>query len=161
MPQQMCRECHRLVSELANTCPHCGISRPVAADGPFTHLRPHFSALLLGLALAGVGSLWLRHQFEWFARVNAAPVPPAPWEQHPGFDSPAQRIWLGAPLFERKTRVYVGRVISLDCPRHVSLVSRVACLQIEFADGRQEWVERSAANARYLIPQLFNSKGLR
>jgi hypothetical protein len=154
MSHQMCRECHRLVSESAKACPHCGISRPAASEGAFTHLRPYFSALLLGSVLAGVGGFWLRQQVQWLERVNAAPVVADPREQHPGFVSPAQQLWLGAPLFERATRVYVGQVISLDCPREVGLVSRrVTCLQIELRDGRQEWIERSAAGARYLVPR--------
>ena len=155
MPHQMCRECHRLVSEGANACPHCGIPRPVATDGPFAHLRPYANALLLGLALVWIGGLWFRYQLAQFEALAAAPVPVAPKAQdrYPGFQSLTQEVWLGAPLFGRRDQAYVGRVTSLTCPRQPVGVSGVACLQIEFADGHREWVERRMADAGYLTPR--------
>ena len=48
---------------------------------------------------------------------------------------------------------YVGRITSLNCPRQPVGVIGVACLQIEFADGRREWVERRTADAGYLTPR--------
>ena len=117
MAHQMCRECHRLVSEAATTCPHCGTPRPVATDGPFAHLRPYASALLLGLALAWIGGLWFRYQMAQFEALVVAPVPvaPRPQDPYPGFQSLTQRVWLGAPLFGRRDQAYAGRVTSLTC----------------------------------------------
>jgi len=147
----MCRECHRLVSDAAIACPHCGIPHPAETDGPWTRLRPYGSALLLGLVLVGIGGLWFRYQMEQLAEAPPAPIPVAgPQDPHPGFQSLAQGVWLGAPLFGRQDRLYVGRITSLDCPRQHSGAIRVACLQIEFADGRREWVERSTAERQYL-----------
>lgn len=151
MPHQMCRECHRLISEAAIACPHCGIPRPVASDGPWTHLRPYGSALLLGLALVGIGGLWFRYQVEHLVKAPPAPmsVVRSP-DPYPGFQSLAQGVWLGAPLFGRHDRLYVGRITSLNCPRQPIEAVHVACLQIEFADGRREWVEWSTAEGQYL-----------
>jgi hypothetical protein len=100
----MCRECHRRVSEAANTCPHCGIPQPVATDGPFAHLRPYGNALLLGLALLWIGGLWFRYQVGQLEAVIDAPVPVAPKarDPHPGFQSLPQQVWLGASLFGRR-----------------------------------------------------------
>ena len=154
MPQQMCRECHRLVSEAATACPHCGITRPVSADGPLTHLRPYASALLLGVALVWVGGFWFRYQVGQLHQASAEPPPPTPaqLDPHPGF-RPLQGGRLGAPVFDRESRVYVGRITSLNCPSQPSNVVMVACLQIEFADGQRMWVQRSTAEAKYLTPK--------
>jgi hypothetical protein len=155
MPHQMCRECHRLVSEAANTCPHCGIPQPVPTDDPFPHLRPYASALLLGLALLWIGGLWFRYQVAQLEAVIDAPVPVASMarDPHPGFQSLPQAVWLGAPLFGRRDQAYVGRVTSLSCPRQPVGVGGVACLQIEFADGRREWVAWTTAVAGHLTPR--------
>jgi len=155
MPHQMCRECHRLVSESANTCPHCGIPRPGSTDSPLAHVRPYASALLFGLALMWIGGLWFRYQMTQFGALIAVPVPAAPktQDQYPGFQSLTQAVWLGAPLFGRQDQAYVGRVTSLNCPRQPVGVSGAACLQIEFPDGRREWVERSTAEAGYMTPR--------
>jgi hypothetical protein len=51
------------------------------------------------------------------------------------------------------TGLYVSRITSLDCPRQPIGAIHVACLQIEFADGRREWVERSTAEGQYLAPR--------
>ena len=155
MPQQMCRECHRLVSEAATACPHCGIRRPVASEGPFAHLRPYGGALLLGLALVWIGGLWFRYQIGQLEKPPAVPVRvfAAPQDSFPGFYPLAQAVWVGAPLFGRKSRVYVGRILSLNCPHQPVGAVRFACLEIEFKDGRREWIERSTAEAQYLTPR--------
>jgi hypothetical protein len=151
VPHQMCRECHRLVSDGAIACPHCGITQPTATDGPWSHLRPFGSALLLGFALVGIGGLWFRYQMEQLVDAPPARAPVAgPEDPHPGFRSLAQGVWLGAALFGRENQLYVGRITSLDCPRQAVGPSPVACLQIEFADGRREWVERTVAEGQYL-----------
>ena len=136
MPHQMCRECHRLVSEAATTCPHCGIPQPVATGGPFAHLRPYASALMFGLALLWIGGLWLRYQVAQFGSVIEAPVPVAPKARDP-----------------RRDRAYAGHVTSLSCAHQRAGVSGAACLQIEFAGGRREWVAWSTAVAGYLTPR--------
>jgi hypothetical protein len=153
MAQQLCRECHRLVSEAANTCPHCGVPRPAETDGPWAHLRPYGSALLLGLALVGVGGLWFRYQLEHLVAAPVAVAPPQREDAFPGFQSLAQGIWLGAPLFGRDHPVYVGRITSLNCPQQPQTASQVACLQIEFEDGHREWVERRTAEGQFLTPR--------
>jgi hypothetical protein len=87
--------------------------------------------------------------------VIDAPVPVASKarDPHPGFQSLPQAVWLGAPLFGRRDQAYVGRITSLSCPRQPVGVSGVACLQIEFADGRREWVAWTTAVAGYLTPR--------
>jgi hypothetical protein len=131
----------------------------VATAGAFEHLPPYTGALLLGLGLAAVGGLWFRYQIDQLAQASAAPVtvaPATPREAYPGFQSLAQGMWLGAPLFGRESRAYVGRITSLTCPQHPVGVSGVACLEIEFADGRRAWVERSRAETQYLTPRITN-----
>src|SRR5690349_520405 len=110
MPHQMCRECHRLVSESATTCPHCGIARPASFDDPLARLRPYGSALLLGLVLTWFGGLWFRYQVGLLHEEPAvpAPIPVAHPDSYPGFQS-LRGFWLGAPLFARDDRrTYVG-----------------------------------------------------
>jgi hypothetical protein len=155
VPHQMCRECHRLVSEGATTCPHCGITHPAATDGPFAHLRPYASALALGLALLWIGGLWLRYQVAQFGAVIEAPVsvPPKAPDPYPGFQPLTQGVWVGAPLFGRRDRAFAGHVTSLTCPRQPAGVSGAVCLQIEFAGGRREWVAWTTAVAGYLTPR--------
>lgn len=150
MSQQMCRECHRLVSEAASTCPHCGMPRPVAADGPFTHLRPCGSALLLGLALVWIGGLWFRYQVGQLKEIAATPTTIAIQDKHPAYQTLDQGVWLGAPLLRRNSLGYVGRITSLDCPQPAAAASRVACLQIEFVDGRRDWIQWSTAETQYV-----------
>jgi hypothetical protein len=71
MPHRLCRECHRLVSDAARTCPHCGIAQPVAGDGSASRLRPYGSALLVGLALIWAGGLWFRYQLGQLRDLSA------------------------------------------------------------------------------------------
>lgn len=159
MPQGMCRECHRLVSEEANACPHCGVRRPVATEGAFEPLPPYTGALLPGLGVAAVGG-------------SVVPIPDrpiGPGVRRAGSCGPCRTsrgvprlpvagpgMWLGAPLFGRESRAYVGRITSLTCPQHHARVSGVTCLEIEFADGRRAWVERSRAETQYLTPRITN-----
>ncbi len=153
MPQRMCRECHRLVSEAAAACPHCGIPHPTAGEERFHRLRPYGSALLLGLLLAWIGGVWFRYQVGQLEQAPPLPVPVAPRDAHPAFQSLSQHIWVGAPLFGRTTWAYVGRVTSLTCPQQPARPGGVACLQVEFADGRRAWVQQSAADSQYLTPR--------
>ena len=85
------------------------------------------------MALVGTGGLWFRYQVEQLAMAPPAPAPVRPRERH--------------------DRLYVGRITSLDCPRQPIGVNRVVCLQIEFADGRRERVERNTAEGQYLAPR--------
>jgi hypothetical protein len=152
MPHQMCRECHRLVSDAARSCPYCGIGRPVGEPGPFVHLRPFGSAFLLGIGLILVGGVWFRFQLEQLAPAPAPPAPVAPLDPHPGFQSLTRAVWVGAALYGRDDRSYVGRVTSLDCPTQPNGEPRPACLQVEFADGHRVWITRSTAEAKFLTP---------
>jgi hypothetical protein len=104
MSHRMCRECHRLVSESAVACPHCGIPRPVSAESPFAHLRPYGSALLIGVALALVGGWWFRYQVGQLLQQSAGPASHSvvPRDSHPGYQS-LQNLRVGAALFARRT----------------------------------------------------------
>jgi hypothetical protein len=153
MSQRMCRECHRLVSETAPTCPHCGIPHPAAVERGLSRMRPYGTALLLGVLLVWVGGMWFRYQVGQLEQAPPLPVPIAPREAHPAFQPLSQHIWVGAPLFGRTTWAYVGRVTSLTCPRQPAGPGGTGCLQIEFADGRRAWVQGSVAESQYVTPR--------
>lgn len=152
MSQSLCRECRRLVSELAGACPHCGIPRPVEHGSGLT-LRPYFSAFGVGLVLVGLGGLWFRYQVGLLEGGPAVATPMARVDPHPGFQLAGQRIWLGAPLFTREGLTYAGRVVSLSCPGRPPVQGRVACLQIELANGHRRWLEWSSVEDHYLTPR--------
>jgi hypothetical protein len=155
MSHRMCRECHRLVSESAAACPHCGIGHPVSAETPFAHLRPYGSALLIGVALAWFGGLWFRYQVGQLLQGSTTPPSHSvvPRDPHPGYQS-LKNVWVGAALFAREDhRIYVGRVASLSCPYQPASSASVACIQIEFADGQRSWLPWGTAEARFITPR--------
>jgi hypothetical protein len=154
MPHLMCRECHRLVSDTAIACPHCGIARPASSTDPVARLRPYGSALLAGVALAWLGGLWIRSQVEQLVGPSGpAPSVIATQDPYPGFQ-PLRGVWINAPLFNRNPDpTYAGRITSLSCPYQPANATRVACVQIEFADGTRRWVQRSGVESRFLTPK--------
>src|SRR4029453_16755664 len=62
MSHVMCRECHKLVSDQAKVCPHCGISRPGRTPHADGWLARYRGALLMGVCLLGLELAWFRHQ---------------------------------------------------------------------------------------------------
>jgi hypothetical protein len=73
MSHVMCRECHKLVSDEAKVCPHCGISRPgrtAHADGWLARNR---APVLMAVCLLGLELAWFRYQVD---QLNGPPLPP-------------------------------------------------------------------------------------
>ena len=62
MSHVMCRECHKLVSDQAKVCPHCGISRPGRTPHADGWLARYRGALVLAVCLLGLELAWFRHQ---------------------------------------------------------------------------------------------------
>ncbi len=58
----MCRECHKLVSDEAKVCPHCGISGPGRTAQTDGWLARYRGALLMAVCLLGLEFAWFRHQ---------------------------------------------------------------------------------------------------
>jgi hypothetical protein len=107
-------------------------------------------ALVLALVLLGVEIAWFRNQLDQLAGPPM-PTPVAPMDSFPGYRSLAQGVWLGARLYDRMDRAYVGRITSLNCPDPTPRGSIWRCMEVEFADGHREWVRRQAGEKRYLV----------
>ena len=148
MGHGMCRECHRLVSEEAKTCPGCGATRPVVTDQDAWFAK-YRGALMLALVLLGVEVAWFRYQVNQLA---GPPIPTlvAPVDSFPGYRSLARGVWLGARLYGRLDRTYVGRITSLNCPDPTPRGGIWRCVEVEFADGHRAWVRRQDGEKRYL-----------
>lgn len=61
-------------------------------------------------------------------------------DSFPGHRSLATGTRLGARLVNRADRIYVGQITSLACPYASPGGILAGCFQIEFADGRREWM---------------------
>jgi rRNA maturation protein Nop10 len=149
MELRLCRECHRLVSEEAKTCPRCGVPRPVASEDETAWLVKHRGALLLALLLFGLEIAWFRAQVKQLA---GPPIPMrvAPVDSYPGYRSLAQEVWVGARLYDRQDWHYVGQITSLNCPDPTPRGSIWRCVEVEFVDGHRDWVRRQVGETRYI-----------
>ncbi len=151
MGHRMCRECHRLVSEEAKACPHCGVPRPGAPGDRESWASRYRGAIAVALVLLGVEIAWFRHQMaQLTGPPSTLPVPAARVDSFPGYRSLAKGVWLGARLYDRRDRSYVGRITSLHCPEPAPRDGVWRCMEVEYADGERGWVSRRDGEARYL-----------
>jgi hypothetical protein len=145
---RLCRECHKLVSEEARACPHCGVPDPADSEHSGSWVSKHRGTLALVFGLLGLEVAWFHHQVKLLAgppvTVQAATV-----DSFPGYRS-LRGVWLGAKLYYRDTRTYVGQITSLQCPDPTPRGSAWRCVEVEFADGHREWVRRQVGEKLYL-----------
>ena len=77
-----CRECRKSVSSEAATCPHCGVSKPVAPTRPVTAATSATTVGCLAIVLLYFGWCWFaptteeRVAKQRAAQIDAMPAPP-------------------------------------------------------------------------------------
>jgi hypothetical protein len=144
-----CHECHQFVSEKARTCPRCGVPDPVVSDEDTGWVGRYRGALMLALMLLVAEVAWFRAQVRELS--GPPPVPPVAVrpDSFPGYES-LTGVRLNAQLYDREHRAYVGRIVSLNCPDPTPWQHSWRCIEIEFADGRREWVQHQVAAQSYL-----------
>jgi hypothetical protein len=152
MAHQLCRECHRLVSEAAATCPYCGISQPIAASLRQGRAARFRRAVGLAAGLLVVELVWFRYEILQLAGPPEVTAP-VRVDPYPGFRPLGQGVWLGAQLYDRRDRAYVGRITSLYCPEVTPAGRAWTCVEVESADGHRGWV-RSDADAPRLLARM-------